>query len=151
MQALHNSLSEKDRRRYAAVEAEKLGHGGISYIASLFNCDEKTVSKGINELNDADYMSQATIRSAGGGRQSKLEQIENIDTIFLQVLQDYTAGDPMKEDIKWTNLSKNEIKEKLAKKGIIVSRNIIKKLLIKHKFVKRKMQKKIHRKTQRSE
>ena len=28
MQLLYDSLSEKDRRRYAAVEAEKLGHGG---------------------------------------------------------------------------------------------------------------------------
>ena len=29
MRALYGSLSEKDRRRYAAVEAEKLGHGGV--------------------------------------------------------------------------------------------------------------------------
>jgi hypothetical protein len=28
----YGSLSEKDRRRYAAVEAAKLGHGGIAYI-----------------------------------------------------------------------------------------------------------------------
>jgi hypothetical protein len=27
-----NSLSEKDSRRYAAVEAQKLGRSGISYI-----------------------------------------------------------------------------------------------------------------------
>lgn len=36
------SLSEKDRRRYAAVEAEKLGHGGLVYVARLFGCDEDT-------------------------------------------------------------------------------------------------------------
>ena len=29
MQRLYRSLSEKDRRRYAAVEAAKLGHGGV--------------------------------------------------------------------------------------------------------------------------
>jgi hypothetical protein len=28
-------LSEKDRRRYAAVEAAKLGHGGVEYIAQV--------------------------------------------------------------------------------------------------------------------
>ena len=27
------SLSERDRRRYAAVEAAKLGHGGIEYVS----------------------------------------------------------------------------------------------------------------------
>ena len=31
-------LSEKDRRRYAAVKAAKLGHGGKAYIARLFGC-----------------------------------------------------------------------------------------------------------------
>jgi len=31
---LYGSLSEKDRRRYAAVEAEKLGHGGASKRAA---------------------------------------------------------------------------------------------------------------------
>jgi hypothetical protein len=30
------SLSEKDKRRYAAIEAKKMGHGGIKYISELF-------------------------------------------------------------------------------------------------------------------
>lgn len=44
------SLSEKDKRHYAAVEAAKLGHGGISYIAELFGCDRQTISTGMEEL-----------------------------------------------------------------------------------------------------
>jgi hypothetical protein len=32
---LFDSLGEKDRRRYAAVEATKLRHGGVEYVASL--------------------------------------------------------------------------------------------------------------------
>jgi hypothetical protein len=43
MTRLFDSLSERDRRRYAAVEATKLGHGGVEYIARLFGCDPKTV------------------------------------------------------------------------------------------------------------
>ena len=35
MKALFNSLSEKDKRRYAAVEAQKLGRAGITYISKL--------------------------------------------------------------------------------------------------------------------
>ncbi|EMI21030.1 hypothetical protein RMSM_02047 [Rhodopirellula maiorica SM1] len=46
MQALYHSLSEKDRRRYAAIEAEKLGHGGIEYIAKLFGCHRDTIRQG---------------------------------------------------------------------------------------------------------
>jgi hypothetical protein len=43
MRMFHDSLSEKDRRRYAAVEAVKLGHGGIEYLATLLGCDPKTI------------------------------------------------------------------------------------------------------------
>jgi hypothetical protein len=51
MQHLYSSLSEKDSRRYAAVEAAKLGHGGVSYIAELFQCDPDTITRGLIELN----------------------------------------------------------------------------------------------------
>jgi hypothetical protein len=48
----------------------------------------------------------------------------------------------MDEKIKWTNLTRAEIREQLCKKGIKVSVNIVKKLLKKHGFVKRKALKK---------
>lgn len=47
---LFESLSEKDRRRYAAIEAEKLSHGGTEYIANLFGCDPKTIRRGTREV-----------------------------------------------------------------------------------------------------
>jgi len=46
MTEFYRSLSEKDRRRYAAIETEKLGHGGVEYIAELFGCDAKTIRHG---------------------------------------------------------------------------------------------------------
>jgi hypothetical protein len=37
MKSFFDSLSEKDRRRYAAIEATKLGYGGIdSTVANMF-------------------------------------------------------------------------------------------------------------------
>ncbi len=35
MQWFYRSLSEKDRRLYAALEAEKLGQGGVEYVSQL--------------------------------------------------------------------------------------------------------------------
>ena len=52
MQQLYASLSERDQRRYAAVEAVKLGHGGILYLARLFDCSERTIRRGLDELHD---------------------------------------------------------------------------------------------------
>jgi len=46
----YRSLSEKDGRRYAAVEAGKLGHGGVAYIAELFGCDADTIRRGMMDI-----------------------------------------------------------------------------------------------------
>ena len=51
MRLFHDSLSEKDRRRYAAIEAAKLGHGGVRYIAALPGCDPKTIRQGQADLD----------------------------------------------------------------------------------------------------
>lgn len=50
MRMFYESLSEKDRRRYAAVEAEKLAHGGVEYIAQILGCDEKTIRQGRSDV-----------------------------------------------------------------------------------------------------
>ena len=60
-------LSEKDRRRYAAVEATKLGHGGVEYIAGLFGCDPKTVRQGQAELDGTDDLDTGRVRKKGVG------------------------------------------------------------------------------------
>ena len=52
MRNFYRSLSEKDRRRYAAVEAAKLGHGGKTYIAQLFGCDPDTIAAGMRDVED---------------------------------------------------------------------------------------------------
>jgi hypothetical protein len=46
MKKYYATLAEKDRRRYAAVEALKLGAEGPKYIAQLLSCSEKTVRRG---------------------------------------------------------------------------------------------------------
>ena len=51
MRMFHDSLSEKDRRRYAAIEAAKLGHGGLDYVATLLGCDPKTIRQGRHDLD----------------------------------------------------------------------------------------------------
>ena len=64
-----------------------------------------------------------------------------MDEAFQDVLKDRTAGDPMRDDIQWTNLTQQAIAEGLAEEGFRVSRNIVKQLLDKHDYVKRKAQK----------
>ena len=50
MRAFFEALPERQRRQYAAVEAVKLGHGAIRYLARVLECDEKTIRRGKCEL-----------------------------------------------------------------------------------------------------
>ena len=63
----YNTLNERDRRSYAAVEAIQLGHGGIAFISQLLNCDKKTISRGINELKSEDQLNSDRQRKKGTG------------------------------------------------------------------------------------
>ena len=67
MVRFYGSLNERDRRRYAAVEASKLGHGGIEYISHLLGCDPKTIGHGVEELESAEALSVDGQRKKGAG------------------------------------------------------------------------------------
>lgn len=145
MLKFYRTLSEKDRRRYAALEAMKLGHGGIKYIAGLFGCGQSTVSRGIRELEKmpAHPSDESRVRRPGGGRKSYMAHNEGIDEAFLSVVENNTAGDPMQVEVRWTNLSQQEIAKRLREQhGIEVSETVVKQLLEKHNFSRRKVQKK---------
>ena len=138
MQELYKRLPEKNKRLYSGVEASKLGHGGITYIAKLFSCSRNTVQVGIEELSVEEELPQNRNRKKGGGRKAILEKETDINDVFLRLLKEHTAGNPMDETQKWTNLTRSNISDLLAKEGFKVSRNIVKKLLKNNGYVKRK-------------
>jgi hypothetical protein len=71
MVKLYKSLSEKDQRRYAAVEVEKLGHGGLQYIADLFDCDPDTIRRGAADIEQLPRDEAAgRVRKKGGPQAS---------------------------------------------------------------------------------
>jgi len=68
MRILYASLSERDRRRYAAIEAAKLGHEGIEYIASVLGCSHKTIRQGqcdLAVLSDGIVLKESGMRRRG--------------------------------------------------------------------------------------
>jgi len=69
MNLLVSRLDEAQRRWYAAVEANRLGHGGARLVAQITGLDEKTVRRGQEEvagsLADVPVKRQ---RRPGGGR-----------------------------------------------------------------------------------
>ena len=58
MKRFYDTLTEKDKRRYAGVEAMKFGRGGVAYITRILGCSRKTVLKGLKELNNLSPVEQ---------------------------------------------------------------------------------------------
>jgi len=65
MRTFSASLREKDRRRYAAVEAAKLGRGGLAYIARLLHLAPRTVRQGLQELRQPPDLPPERCRKKG--------------------------------------------------------------------------------------
>ena len=65
MKRLFDWLSEKDRRRYAAVEAAKFGHGGVEYISRLLSCAPKTIRQGLADLEGPEDPAADRVRKKG--------------------------------------------------------------------------------------
>ena len=141
MKKLYDSLNERDRRLFAAFETLKLGYGGQKYICKILGCDNEIISRGIKELKE-EKISNERVRQHGGGRKRYIDTIKDINSVFLLVLKNYTAGNPMNENVLWTNLTQKEISAKMKTKGINISVTVVKQLLKKHGYVKRKAQKK---------
>lgn len=69
MNLLLSRLDEQQRRWYVAVEANRMGHGGVSLLSQITGLDEKTIHRGQQELEQglaARPTNQA--RLAGAGR-----------------------------------------------------------------------------------
>lgn len=59
MQLYFGQLGEKDRRYYAAIEADKLGYGGLRYISQVLGLNEESIRNGIQELKILMYSQQS--------------------------------------------------------------------------------------------
>ena len=69
MNLLLSRLDEQQRRWYAAVEAKRIGHGGICLLSQITGMNEKTIKRGQEELAIG-LAGRPTdrVRLPGGGR-----------------------------------------------------------------------------------
>ena len=145
MKTFYESLNEKDKRRYAAVEALKLGRGGQVDIAEVLGCDRNTIAKGVRELESGAVTQEKghRIRREGGGRKRAEDVDASIEVDFLHLIANHTAGNPMNESVKWTNLSPNVIVQRLnERRDHPVGLGAIRRLLQKHGYRRRQIVKK---------
>ena len=142
MKDFYESLSEKDRRRYSAIEAEKLGHGGAAYIAEVLGCSRHTIERGRDDLKQLpDDPAAGRVRQPGGGRKPLTETEPDLEDNLDDILQVRVAGDPMHAEVIWTDLSPSQISEQLATRGTPASPAVVRDLLEEHGLGLRQIEK----------
>lgn len=153
MQMYFRSLPEDHRRRYAAVEAQKIGYGGIAYISRLFEMSRTTVSMGIDELarmsdDDPDNPQRPSghpdaVRRPGAGRPKAAQSRPGLGEAFEQILEVHTAGSPTDETVLWTDLKPTRLSIALAQEGYPVAPNTAADLLAQAGYRSRALRKEL--------
>ena len=80
-----------------------MGHGGITLMAQVSGLSERTIRRGIEELEAGDLGEMAErARRPGGGRKASEEVDPSLVSDLELLMEETTAGDPMRL-LKWTH------------------------------------------------
>jgi hypothetical protein len=95
MNLLLSRLDEQQRRWYAALESQKLGHGGDPLVALITGLHVDTIRRGRAELAAGLRDRPADrIRKPGGGRPPVKKKDPALVPTLLSLVEDVTGGDP---------------------------------------------------------
>ena len=121
-------LDEQSRRRYAAMEALSLGHGGVSALSRISGLARSTINRGIADIRAGVSAPAGRIRKPGGGRKRKVIEDPRLLSDLKALVEPSTRGDPM-QSLLWTSLSLRKLVSALAEKGHKVSASVVGELL----------------------
>src|SRR3989344_1051860 len=125
--------NEVQRRRLASVKAIEIGWGGVSHVCKLANMSPNTIKRGMYEVKFNKFVKSERLRKKGGGRKKIINKDPKLKKDFDNVLENNTAGNPMK-NIKWTHKSTYFIAKSLKLKGYSISEDTIGRMLKKEKY-----------------
>ncbi len=126
------ALNERQWRMYLAVEAKKMGRGGISAVARAAQTSRTTIRTGIAEIEGGQaYVEGDRLRSRGGGRKRLSAQDPTLGA-DLEALVD-PKGDPMSL-LKWTTKSISHLQRALQAQGHTVAETTVRRLLQAHDY-----------------
>lgn len=121
-------LDECRLRRYVAMEAKSLGHGGVSAMARISGLARSTIYRGLTDIRDEVNVAAGRVRRPGGGRKSKVSEHPGLLPALKKLVAASTRGDPMGA-LLWTSLSLRSVSEALARQGYTISPRVAGELL----------------------
>jgi hypothetical protein len=113
-------LNERQRRFFAAGQAQLIGHGGITLVSNICGLSRVTITAGIKELKNNPEILEGRIRNIGSGRPSIISTDLTLQDDLLNLLEGSTRGDPERL-LYWTLKSTRNLAEALEKMGHQIS------------------------------
>jgi hypothetical protein len=153
MRLYARSRPEDHWRRYAALEALKIGFGGIAYVARVLGMSRRTLYTGIRELETMSEDEPAhprrpsgnakRIRRRGGGRPKASERQAGLEETVEEILEAHSAGSPTDETVRWTDLKPLQLAQQLLARGFDIGRNTAARLLERAGYRRRSLRKEL--------
>jgi hypothetical protein len=109
-------LDEQSRRRFAGLEAQALGRGGVSLMAQVSGLARSTIYRGLSDIRRRVSAPAGRVRKQGGGRKQKAIADPTLVRDLQTILESVTRGDPM-QPLLWTSRSLRTLADDLVKKG----------------------------------
>jgi hypothetical protein len=130
------SLSQEQRRLYAAVEANRLGRGGVRIMSQITGLCTETIRSGRRQLVDLLEGRSLKRREPCGGRRLIESKYPGITAALEEMLVDEVAGDPMSEQ-KWMRSTVKRLRKLLQERGFEIGHSTVWRLLKRMGFAMR--------------
>ena len=121
-------LNEQSLRRFVALEAGALGHGGVSLMSRISGLARSTIYHGLADIRDDTSAPAGRVRKVGGGRKKKSVEDPTLVVDLKRLVEPTTRGDPM-QPLLWTTRSLRNLVDALATMGHKVCSTVVGKLL----------------------
>ncbi|HWG05917.1 MAG TPA: ISAzo13 family transposase [Beijerinckiaceae bacterium] len=121
-------LDEQSRRRFVALEAQTLGHGGVSLMERISGLSRSTIYRGRSDIRHKASAPAGRVRKPGGGRKRKAVQDATLIADLKRLVAPATRGDPMRP-LLWTTRSLRNLSKELANDGHQVCPTVVGDLL----------------------
>src|SRR5262245_4908362 len=121
-------LDEQGRRRFAAMEAQALGRGGVSLMSKITGLARRTIYRGISDLRSKWTPGPGRVRKSGAGRKKKTSEDPTLLADLKSLVEPVTRGDPTAK-LLYTSRSVRKLTKELTALGHDVSHTAVCKLL----------------------
>jgi hypothetical protein len=130
---LRDFLDERQRRLWAAAEAQALGRGGIARVAEATGLSRRTIRLGQRELQgstqgEAEPLEQGRVRQRGGGRKPTTvlapTLVEDLESLMMPAREGH-ADSPL----RWTCDGTVKLADLLKQRGHSIGPRLVARLL----------------------